>query len=60
MTWIFDARRSPIELPDPPRISRADADLIYRADVTMAAWLKMTDKQRADLRFNTPAIKGMA
>lgn len=55
MTWIFDARRKPINLPDIPRISRSDADLIFRADITMAAWLGMTDQERANIRWNTPA-----
>ena len=57
MTWIFDARRSPINLPDHPQISREDSDLLYRADITMAAWLKMTDTERQDVRWNTPATK---
>ncbi|WP_426940281.1 hypothetical protein [Pseudarthrobacter sp. S6] len=55
MTGIFDAHRKPINLPDIPRISREDSDLIYRADITMAAWMAMTDTERADLRWRMGA-----
>lgn len=58
MTWIFDARHKPIPLPDIPRISREDAELIWRADITMAAWIAMTDTERQHVRWNTPATKG--
>ena len=53
MIWLPTASR-PIHLPDAPYISREDADLIWRADITKAAWDKMTDTQRAELRWNTP------
>ena len=56
MTWLFTTPR-PINLPDTPRISREDADLIWRADITLAAWDRMTDQQRAELRWNTPPHK---
>ena len=56
MTWLRTASR-PIHLPDAPYISREDADLIWRADITKAAWDAMSDTQRAELRWNTPPTK---
>ena len=56
MIWLPTASR-PIHLPDAPYISREDADLIWRADITKAAWDAMTDTQRAELRWNTPPTK---
>jgi len=60
MTPIFDARRKPIPLPDLPRISREDSELLFRADITMAAWLGMTDQERANIRWNTPATNAFS
>ena len=53
MTTIFDARRKPIPLPDPPRLSRADADAMYEAGLTLTEWEAKTDAERADIRWNT-------
>ena len=62
MTWIFDARLSPINLPEPidthyraPYLSRQDADTMYRAGLTLTEWQKLTDQQRADLRWRMGA-----
>lgn len=53
MTTIFDARRKPIPLPDPPMLSRADADAMYAAGLTLTQWEALTDGERADIRWNT-------
>lgn len=55
MTWIYDAHHYPINLPDTPQISREDADLIYRLDLTLAQWERLTDQERADLRWSGTA-----
>ncbi|UDL14890.1 hypothetical protein PP357_gp43 [Arthrobacter phage Sarge] len=51
MTTLFGDMHRPIPLPDPPRISRSDAEVIFRADLTLTQWEKLTDKERADIRW---------
>lgn len=52
----------PIALPAPvdpnyraPYLSRQDADTMYRAGLTLTEWQKLTDQQRADLRWRMGA-----
>ncbi|URC18090.1 hypothetical protein QEO76_gp47 [Arthrobacter phage Cole] len=52
MTTIFDARQKPIQLPDTPRISRSDADIMHYAGLSLPEWEALTDQERADIRWN--------
>lgn len=55
MTWLRSKQHTPIELPDIPNISRRDADILHRADLTMRQWLDLTDSERADIRWRIGA-----
>jgi hypothetical protein len=52
MTWIFGRQHTPIELPDTPRISRTDANIMHEAGYTLTEWEALTDQERADIRWN--------
>jgi len=53
MTWLFSKQHTPIELPDIPKISRRDADIMHRAGLTLTQWTALSDTQRADIRWRT-------
>ena len=55
MTWLFGKQHTPIELPDIPRISRGDADIMHRAGLTLTQWMALSDTQRADIRWRIGA-----
>lgn len=55
MTWLFGAQHRPIPLPDPPRISRADADAMFRAELTLPEWERLTDAEKAQIRWRLGA-----
>lgn len=54
MTTIFDARRKPIHLPG-QSLTRADADVLNRAGLTLTEWDALTDEERADYRWRLGA-----
>lgn len=55
MTWIFDARRKPIHLPDASPLTRAEAELIHRLGYTLTQWRNLTDAERSDHRWRAGA-----
>lgn len=50
---IFDARHKPIPLPEIPRLSRTDADVMFAAGITFPEWQALPDDEKAKLRWNT-------
>lgn len=53
MTWLRARQHTPIELPDIPRIDRREADIMFHAGYSLTDWLKLTDQERATIRWNT-------
>ena len=54
MTWRRLPSR-PLNLPAAPLLSKADADIIFRADITLREWEALTEVQRANLRWRMGA-----
>lgn len=55
MTPIFASSGKPIPLPETPKLSRGDADIMFANDIPFEDWMAKTDQERADIRWNTGA-----
>jgi len=53
MTWLLGRQHTPIELPDTPTLTRADAEVLHAAGLTLREWDRLTEAERADYRWNT-------
>lgn len=49
MKWPWRKAQPPA--PVQPRLTRADADVLHRAGLTLTQWQALTDQERAELRW---------